>query len=287
MTEKRIQKMKQAVKKFEELTFSDQFMFGKVMSDSRRCRKVLETLVQKPVGELHDVVNEKHMKETADGKAIRLDIFTKELDSGALFDAEMQNRNKQSMEEMDLPKRSRFYQSEIDVNSLEGKLSYRELKESNIIFICTFDPMGRGEAVYDYEYFSKETPPRPLGDGTHRYFFNCTYKGTDIPEELQNFYRYIRSGEVVDELTKEINEAVKTARRNGAWRDEYMRTGLYLDDAFHEGKAVGREEGREEAREEQRILLEQERKRAEEAEAKADELAQEVMELKKKLAELK
>lgn len=92
---------------------------------------------------------------------------------------------------------------------------------------------------------------------------------------------------MTEKRIQKMKQAVKTARRNGAWRDEYMRTGLYLDDAFHEGKAVGREEGREEAREEQRILLEQERKRAEEAEAKADELAQEVMELKKKLVELK
>ena len=149
-------------KKYEELTFSDQFMFGKVMLDSERCRRVLEMLLQRPIGELHDVVNEKHMKETVDGKAIRLDIFTRETDSGTLFDAEMQNQNHQSLDEMNLPKRSRFYQSEIDVNFLAEKGSFRDLAENNIIFICTFDPGKRGRAFYHYENKSDENPPVPF-----------------------------------------------------------------------------------------------------------------------------
>ena len=42
-------------KRYEELTISDDFMFGKVMEDKGLCRKVLECLLEKPVGRLEAV----------------------------------------------------------------------------------------------------------------------------------------------------------------------------------------------------------------------------------------
>ena len=42
-------------KRYEELTIADDFMFGKEMEDKGLCRKVLECLLEKPVGRLEDV----------------------------------------------------------------------------------------------------------------------------------------------------------------------------------------------------------------------------------------
>ena len=39
-------------KSYEELQFTDDFMFGKVMEDKELCRDVLECLLQEPVGTL-------------------------------------------------------------------------------------------------------------------------------------------------------------------------------------------------------------------------------------------
>ena len=50
-------------KRYEELTIADDFMFGKVMEDKGLCRKVLECLMEKPVGRLEDVQTEKNQME--------------------------------------------------------------------------------------------------------------------------------------------------------------------------------------------------------------------------------
>lgn len=44
-------------KSYEELQFTDDFMFGKVMEDKELCRDVLECLLQEPVGTLQDLYN--------------------------------------------------------------------------------------------------------------------------------------------------------------------------------------------------------------------------------------
>ena len=43
-------------KRYEELTISDDFMFGKAMGDKVLCRDVLERLLEEKVGELEDEV---------------------------------------------------------------------------------------------------------------------------------------------------------------------------------------------------------------------------------------
>ena len=188
-------------KPYEKQTFSDRFMFSKVMEDKELCKKVLECLLGRPVGNLKEVIAERQMCQTEDGKMIRLDIYTK--DDEAVFDVEMQNLNKQSLENLCLPKRSRFYQSEIDVDFLNRGGSYKSLPENNVIFICTFDPFGRGKAVYEFETRSDEVPPEPLGDGIRKYFFNCTYDDANIPEELIHFYEFVRTGNAEDALTED------------------------------------------------------------------------------------
>lgn len=44
-------------KSYEELQFTDDFMFGKVLEDKELCRDVLECLLQEPVGTLQDLYN--------------------------------------------------------------------------------------------------------------------------------------------------------------------------------------------------------------------------------------
>ena len=67
MSEKRV-----TVKQFEELSFRDDFMFGKVMQDPGLCRDVIECLLGRSIGELTEVQSQKEFKFTKDGKWIRL-----------------------------------------------------------------------------------------------------------------------------------------------------------------------------------------------------------------------
>ncbi len=117
-------------KRYEELTIADDFMFGKVMEDKALCREVLECLLEQPVGELEDVRTERQFRYTTDGKPIRLDVYTR--DQNHVYDAEMQNLNHQAVEKLELPRRSRFYQSTMDMDHLGKGKSYRELPEGKV-----------------------------------------------------------------------------------------------------------------------------------------------------------
>lgn len=115
-------------KRYEELRFTDDFMFGKVMEDKELCREVLECLLGHPVGELQDVRTERQIRYTSDGKPIRLDVYTKDRDT--VYDAEMQNLNHRTVESLELARRSRFYQSMMDTDFLQRGNSYRKLPET-------------------------------------------------------------------------------------------------------------------------------------------------------------
>ena len=92
-------------KRYEELTIADDFMFGKVMEDKKLCREVLECLLDHSVGELEEVQTERQFRYTADGKPVRLDVYTR--DQNHIYDAEMQNLNHQAAEKLELPRRIR------------------------------------------------------------------------------------------------------------------------------------------------------------------------------------
>lgn len=113
------------VKRYEELMIADDFIFGKAMGDKVLCHDMLERMLQKRVGTLVDVQPQKEFQYTVDGKPVWLDMYAR--DRKRIYDAEMQNRNHQSVKKLELPKRSRFYQSTMDTDHLRKGKSYREL----------------------------------------------------------------------------------------------------------------------------------------------------------------
>ena len=223
------------LKNFEDLVFSDDFMFGKIMGDSQLCREVLECLLQRSVGELHDVQVQREYKYTSDGKPIRLDVYSQN-QTGELYDAEMENLNHKTVESHQLPKRTRFYQSSIDMDFLDKCDSYKKLPESTVIFICTFDPFGKGMYRYSFRERCDETADLLLNDGTTKIFYNCTYEGSDLPEGLRQLYDYINHGKVKGNLTKKIDDAVIKGKKNEIWRSQYMKERVIIQDAKEEGR---------------------------------------------------
>ncbi|MBP5275477.1 MAG: Rpn family recombination-promoting nuclease/putative transposase [Lachnospiraceae bacterium] len=228
------------MKKYEELKFQDDFMFGKVMEDMELSRDLLQCLLQKPVGEMTAVQTQREFGYVTDGKPIRLDVYN--IDSNnVIYDTEIENLNHKSVESHELPKRSRFYQASIDIDYLDKGETYSKLPDSNVMFICTFDPFGKGYGVYTFNYTCKENQEIQLKDGATRVFYNCTYEGEDLPEDIKKFYKYIRTGKSESALTERIDEAVVKCRQNEIWRTQYMKERVVIMDA--------REEGREEERE--------------------------------------
>ena len=233
---------KRVMKNYEELRFCDDFMFGKVMEDPELCREVLECLLQEPVGELKKVQTQRELRYTVDGKPIRLDVYNEDSD-GTVYDAEMENLNHRSVESHQLPKRSRYYQGAIDIDYMDKGNSYKKLPESRVMFVCTFDPFGKGLSRYTFRESCEEFPELRLEDGTKKVFYNCRYSGEDIPEELRKLYEYVEDDRVDSNLTRKIEQAVDKGRKNALWRTQYMKEWVVIQDARDDGFEDGMEQG--------------------------------------------
>ena len=123
------------VKPIEELTFTDDFMFGRIMQNPEICKGLLERLLEIKIDKIEYPILQKTIAPHYKAKGIRLDVYVQ--DSNRVFDIEIQN----SLDE-NLPKRTRYYQSMMDVDLLLKGKNYTELKESFVIFICKDDFFG-------------------------------------------------------------------------------------------------------------------------------------------------
>ena len=93
----------------------------------------------------------------------------------------------------ELPKRSRYYQSVVDVSTTPTGGKYRNLPDNILIFICTFDPFDRDLPRYTFQYTCDEDPELKLKDGSLRIFLNATATElSDLDQKLQAFYHYLQ-----------------------------------------------------------------------------------------------
>ena len=162
----------------------------------------------------------------------------------------------------------------MDTDHLKKNQSYRSLPETNILFICTFDPFKEGLPRYTFRNKCEEMPELDLQDHTVKYFFNCTCRSEGMADGIQALYQYIMTGEPLDELTGKLHKAVEAGRRNETWRSEYMKELLHDDDMREEGRAEERANT-----EREKANAERERVNAEREKARADALEARVCEL--------
>ena len=228
-------------KKYEELTFSDDFMYEKVTRDLKLTKRLMEIATGEDIEILQYAENQKTLIALMEGKDVRLDSYILD-EKGIVYDAEMQNHSSEDrLTDSQLPKRSRYYQGMIDTNILLGGSRYQELKKSYIVFFCTFDPFGKGLKRYTFENQCLELPGFKLNDDSIKIFFNSKGKDSDSPitKEQDNFLRYLENGEITDDFTQQLENAVDEVRENKKWRAEYMHTLVHEQDIRDEGIAIG------------------------------------------------
>ena len=206
-------------KEFTKLTITDDFMFGKVMTKKSICVKVLNILTGREIEDVHCVIDQRAMRVTSDSKGTRYDIYVET--EKETFDAEMQNKGDESLIK-ELPKRSRFYQGMIDLNVLKKGDNYEELKDSYVIFICTFDPFGEGLCCYNYENTCKDGERRLLGDGRNILFFNTKGTVNNVSKEVKAMLDYMETGKVNDEMTKTLDYEVEQLHFDGPALADYL-----------------------------------------------------------------
>ena len=230
------------MKQYEDLDFSDDFMFSKLLYDDKeKCREILHRILGEEIPTIFYSDYQETINNGYNAKGVRLDILAKDI-NGNTHDIEMQVEIQK-----DIPKRCRYYHSMIDMDQLKKGEYYNELKPTYVIFICKngIKP-GMDKAIYKYEYRTLKDN-LTLGDGSYTILVNATSTDEDNSTELASLLRYIRNGEIdeSDEFIQRLHNSVLEARNRENWRSEYMTHEM----REIELKMIGREEGREEGRE--------------------------------------
>ena len=226
------------IKSFDELTIQDNFIFQKVMLKKPICKAVLERLLDISIKDIVYIQEEKTLDVSLETKSVRLDVYVND-DRGTVFNIEMQTSK--DMEE--LVKRTRFYQSILDMYHLQKGQKHMTLNDSYIIFICTFPVFIGNRHKYTFKNVCMEEQDILLNDGATKLFLSTKGKMDDISKPLQRFLDYVDGHAASDELLREIESAVDEAKHCEAWREEYSMLSMDHYTYWKEGVAEGRAEG--------------------------------------------
>ena len=132
-------------KTYEELDFTDDFLFCKILMDNEDlCIELVELITGRKINSVLHPQDQKAIQMTRDGKGIRLDVYFED-EENVIYDIEMQTINRK-----DLPKRTRYYHSMMDQAYLKRGSKYSELNPQYVIFICCFDLLDKGLPLYDF-----------------------------------------------------------------------------------------------------------------------------------------
>ena len=246
---------------YEKLTIRNKFMFGKVTQNPVIAQKMADLLTPVEIGAVTEAEREKFLQHRSSSKYVKLDMYLED-ENGRVVDTEMQNKSNNKMVQEELPLRIRYYQGMIDQEILSSGTDYIFLKETYIIFICTYDPFGKGKYVYHFHMACDEDESIQLHDKMNWIFYNTTADLSEVPEGIKKFLNYVENEHAEDEFTRLLDKEVKNARLNEEWRSEYLKT--YVNDmdmrreGYIEGEKYGIERGKAEGeRERDRTLINQ------------------------------
>lgn len=249
---------------WDSMTFANNYVFLEVMNNKRRCQFLIEKVLHIPIKKVLHIAAERHTSSPRlSSKSIRLDVYVETLD-GIVIDIEMQVTGKGSTVYKDkddtqvareLPLRTRYYQSLISMDMLRRGMDYPELRKSYVVFICTFDPYGKGLPVYHFTYRCRENDTLEMGDMTENIFLNAKAADKTEDKELSAFLRYVHSGLAQSAFTQEIDNATKRVKNDTKWRERIVTWEMDLRIMEKRFLEKGREEGREEGREKMAQIL--------------------------------
>ena len=228
--------------RLKELTIKDNFMFGAVMMDEENCKGLLERVLEIPI-ERVEVSREKSIVYHPEYKGVRLDVYAKD-EYQSHYNVEMHVERKAA-----LGKRSRYYQSQMDMELLLSGEDYSELPNTYVIFICDFDPFGEEKYRYVFEMQCKESKQTNLEDGRTILFLNTHGKNeSEVPKELVTFLRYVKadlaeSEEAFDDpYVEQLQKFIRKVKRSREMEERFM----IFEEMLKEEHAQGLEEGRRE-----------------------------------------
>ena len=201
----------------QDLTLMNDFMFSVVMQQEQFCKPLLEYILKVKIRKIEYVKEQETIESSVPtAKSVRLDVYVED-EEGAVYDLEVQTTNKRN-----LGKRTRYYQSMIDIRVLEKGQDYKKLKQSFVIFICNYDPFGKSRYIYTFRNRCDEDNGVLLEDEATKIIINT--KGTigEISEDLKAVIRYLDTGVASTEYTRALDAEVESVKSDEKVRMQYM-----------------------------------------------------------------
>ena len=223
----------------KNLTIKNNFMFAAVMSDEENCKGFLERAISIKVDHV-EISTEKNIVYHPEYKGVRLDVYAKD-ENNTRYNIEMQ-----VLKQPALGRRSRYYQSQMDMELLLKGCEYAELPDSYVIFLCDFDPFGEGKYRYTFCAGCSETADASLKDGRYIMFLNtCGENAEDVPQELVSFLEFVHADlkesqkDFQDEYVRQVQKSVAYIKRNREMEERFMLLEELLKDEHREGLKEG------------------------------------------------
>ena len=227
----------------KNLTIKNNFMFAAVMSDEENCKGFLERALSMKVDHV-EISTEKNIVYHPEYKGVRLDVYAKD-ENNTRYNIEMQ-----VLKHPALGRRSRYYQSQMDMELLLKGCEYAELPDSYVIFLCDLDPFGKGKYRYTFWTACEGTEKASLKDGRCIMFLNTRGENAEeVPKELVSFLKFVHADlkesqkDFQDDYVRQVQKSVTHIRESREMEERFMLLELLLKDERREGREEGRKTG--------------------------------------------
>ena len=233
----------------EYFDFTNDLIFRWVMEHEENCLAILRAILPElKITAVKRRENEHPVNYLAfdDERGVRFDAIIED-DQERFYDVEMQVANQPG-----LGKRVRYYQAQIDQETLKKGEDYDDLRESYVIFFCAFDPCGQDRRLYQFHYYEDDDRQLRLPTNSHVILINALgTKGQITPAlaavlDVMN-RRRDNANPLAVRLVKEIDDYNRDKKRRRALMNLKMRLKdewrLGLSEGFDQGRAEGKAEG--------------------------------------------
>ena len=236
----------------EYFDFTNDLIFRWVMEHEENCLAILWAILPElKITAVKRRENEHPVNYLAfdDERGVRFDAIIED-DRERFYDVEMQVANQPG-----LGKRVRYYQAQIDQETLKKGEDYDDLRESYVIFFCAFDPCGQDRRLYQFRYYEDVDRQLRLPTNSHVILINTLGTKDQITPELAAVLdvmnrRRDNANPLAVRLVKEIDGYNRDKKRRRALMNLKMRLKdewrLGLSEGLDQGRAEGKAEGRDE-----------------------------------------
>lgn len=184
-------------------------IFGDVIGRKENCLQLLRAILpQLNLQKIVKIQRQKTVSLKMLRKGTRFDVWATD-DKGQNFDIEMQTSNN-----LGLLKRSMFYLGRMNDEQLMTGEDYENIKDSYVIFLCTFDPFGYNEAKNEVIQVLQNHRDKRLNSGQHIIFLNSTaIDKSSLMPDLSDFLNYMNgkinpNSSFIERLDKDKNQYI-------------------------------------------------------------------------------